>query len=89
MSENYFDFKYDEHPEKNTTVCICGGDKRKSSPLCYYCFIKLPHEMSEKLHKQFGLGYEEGYAESVEYLKNEYGIGELSLNALRGKNEFI
>ncbi len=68
-NDNYFEFEYTEHPEKDSLICLCGGEKSKRVSVCYQCFISLPEELSAGLHKQFGRGYEEGYVAVKAFLE--------------------
>lgn len=86
-SDALFDMRDDEHPEKATIVCWCGGAKGKRVSVCYYCFEQLPREVKEGLHKQYGRGYEEAYAGAVKHLAQINGFGDDTRTVEQRKQE--
>ena len=55
------------------TTCHCDGWKRARRPFCVACFRALTIDRQRSLHKEFGSGYEEAYAEAIRVLTGDGG----------------
>lgn len=46
---------------------VCGEDKEPGKALCMTCYKRLPDDLRSGLHLQMGAGFEESYAEAIEW----------------------
>lgn len=59
--------------------CTCGRKKKPRQSFCRHCYFKLPEYMRKLLYQKMFDGYEQAYANAIEYL--ETGRNERRANA--------
>ena len=57
--------------ELDSNECPCGGWKAKRRSFCGGCFRQLPGSLRLALYNRVGQGYEQAYAEAIEFLSSE------------------
>lgn len=51
--------------------CRCGSKKKTRQTFCRACYFKLPGRVRASLYNRVGEGYEEAYANAVEFLDRQ------------------
>lgn len=54
--------------ELQGTSCRCGRPKKEHMTFCRSCYFALSPELRKSLYRRMGVGYEEAYAEALQYL---------------------
>lgn len=54
--------------ELRGTTCRCRANKKRGQTFCKACYYALPTKLRRALYRRVGEGYEEAYAEAVNFL---------------------
>jgi len=57
-----------------STICQCGGPKKKRHPFCIACYKLLPRVKRYALYAPLGNGYAAVYDDALKYLKKVKGL---------------